>query len=223
MAKTHLKRIAAPRTWPLARKLTTFVRRPRPGTHRFEDGMSLQTWLIELLGIATTAREARNAIRDGAIRVNGRAAHSQDQIVGLFDVISIEGIGDYLISLTPQNKLTIAETTYTGENLSRIEGKHLLKGGVIQYRLFNGWTERTQENYTVGQTVIVKDGKIHKVLPLEKGSKVYFTRGSSVGRRGDVKELEGEKVTVTVDGKDVESHRDTFVVVTGFAPLEGDQ
>ena len=222
MAKTHLKRIAAPRTWPIGRKLTTFVRRPRPGTHRIEQGMSLQTWLVEILGIATTARETRNAIRAGAIRVNGRTAASQDQIVGLFDVISIEGTGDYLITLSPQNRLAITETTYTGENLSRIEGKHVLKGGVIQYRLFNGWTERSDAKYSVGQTVVVKNGRIDRVLPLEKGAKVYFTRGLSVGRRGEVKELSDDKVTVTVDGKDVESHRDIFVVITGFAPLEGD-
>jgi len=185
--------------------------------------MSLQTWLVEILNVASTAREAREAIRSSAVRVNGKPAKSQDQIVGLFDVISIENAGDYLISLTEQNRLTARKTTYNSENLSRIEGKHLLKGGIIQYRLFNGHTERSSAAYSVGQTVIVKDGKISTVLPLVKGAIVYFTRGASVGHRGTVKEMSDEKIIVSVDGKDIETHRDVFVVVSGFAPLEGDE
>jgi small subunit ribosomal protein S4e len=222
MAKAHMKRIAAPRTWPIGRKLATFVRRPHPGAQRLEHGMSLQTWLIEVLGLASTAREARSAIRSGAVRVNGTVAKSQDLIVGLFDVISVEGAGDYLITLTEQNRLVARPTAYTSENLSRIEGKHLVRGGRIQYRLFNGRTELSDATYSVGQTVVVKDGKIDRVLPLEIGARVYFTRGASVGQRGSVKQVTDAMIIVTVDGKDIESHRDVFVVITGFAPLEGE-
>ena len=216
-----MKRISAPRTWPIIRKQNTFVRRPAPGAQRLEHGMSLQTWLIEVLGVASTAREARSAIRAGAIKVNGTVAKSQDLIVGLFDVISIEEGADYLITLSKQNRLVAHETTYTGSNLSRVEGKSIVKGGKIQYRLFNGRTQLGENDYKVGQTVIVTNGKIEKNLPLKTGTTVYFTRGASVGQRGTVKQT-GETIIVTVDGKDIESHRDVFVVITGFAPLEGE-
>lgn len=222
MAKAHMKRMSAPRTWPINRKSTMFVRRPDPGAQRFEHGMSLQTWIVEILNAASSAREAREAIRKGAIKVNGKVAKSQDLIVGLFDVISIEGVGDYLITLTAQNKLRAAQTTYTGENLSRVEGKSVVKGGIIQYRLLNGHNVRSDSTYSVGQTVIVKDGKIDRVLALEKGSTVYFTRGASIGHRGTVQAVENDHVVINVNDKDIESHRDVFVVVTGFAPLKGD-
>lgn len=216
-----MKRMAAPRTWPISRKRTTFVRRPAPGAQRLEHGMSLQTWLIEVLGVASTAREARSAIRAGLIKVNGKAAKSQDLIVGLFDVISIEGGSDYLITLSKQNRLVATETKYAGENLSRVEGKSVVPGGKIQYRLFNGRTQLGGNDYNVGQTIIVKDGKISRNLALKQGCTVYFTRGASVGQRGTVKQT-GDVIIVTVDGKDIETHRDVFVVVSGFAPLEGE-
>lgn len=222
MAKSHMKRISAPRTWPIDRKRMTFVRRPKPGAQSFEHGMSLQTWLVEVLGVATSAKEARAAIRGGSVKVNGQPAKGQDQLVGLFDVISVESYPDRLITLTQQNRMIAVETAYAGENLSRIEGKSLVRGGKTQYALLGGRTELSDKDYAVGQTVILKDGKLSRVLELAPGARVYFTRGASVGQRGTVKEVQDHQVVVTVDGKDIESHRDVFVVVSGFSPLEGE-
>lgn len=222
MARSHMKRISAPRTWPIDRKRTTFVRRPKPGAQSFEHGMSLQTWLVEILGVSTNAKEARAAIRSGAVTVNGRVAKRQDQLVGLFDVISVKGHPDRLITLTEQNRMVAIETAYAGENLSRVEGKSLVRGGTTQYALLGGRTELSDKAYSVGQTVVLKNGKLARALELAPGSVVYFTRGASVGKRGTVKQVQEHRVTVSVDGKDIESHRDVFVVVSGFKPLEGE-
>ena len=39
--KEHLKRVAAPRTWPITRKTSKWVAKPSPGPHSQEHGMPL--------------------------------------------------------------------------------------------------------------------------------------------------------------------------------------
>ena len=49
MVKSHLKRIAAPRTWDIDRKTTKFIARPKPGQHTLQLGMPLAVLLKEIL------------------------------------------------------------------------------------------------------------------------------------------------------------------------------
>ena len=104
MAKAHLKRIAVPKTWPILRKTTPFIRRPNPGSQSFMYGMSLSTWLCEILGVATTAKEARTAMRAGSINVNGKKVLSVDESFNIgYSVKSIDvsqlSAGNYIVKV----------------------------------------------------------------------------------------------------------------------------
>ena len=48
----HLKRLAMPRSWPLPRKTTVWIARPRPGAHSLERCIALSVVMRDLLEVA---------------------------------------------------------------------------------------------------------------------------------------------------------------------------
>ena len=49
MGKDHLARLAAPKTWHIDRKSTTFITKPVPGPHGLQSGMPVNVILKEIL------------------------------------------------------------------------------------------------------------------------------------------------------------------------------
>lgn len=220
MAKAHMKRIAAPRTWPILRKAHTFIRRPRPGSQKLETGMSIASWLTEQLGIASNAREARAALRSGAVLVNTRTIRDPSRIVGLFDVISIPAQdAHYMIVFNTKNTLTpVPLKSYDKTKISRISAKRMVRGAKKQYTTMEGYTFTTDKDYTVGDTVRLDLEKmeISATYPLKKGSRVYFIRGLSVGKYGTIaNEISTQEVEIEVDDKVVRTDKDVVIAVEG--------
>ena len=53
----HLKRLAMPRSWPLPRKTTVWIARPRPGAHSLERCIALSVVMRDILEVADTSRK----------------------------------------------------------------------------------------------------------------------------------------------------------------------
>ena len=60
MGKLHLKRINAPNTWPIERKTTKWISRPRLGSQSMNKSLSLNTIIKEILKIVKTSKEVRS-------------------------------------------------------------------------------------------------------------------------------------------------------------------
>ena len=54
-SSSHLKRLAIPRSWPLPRKTTIWVTRPRAGAHSLERCMPLNIVIRDVIGLATVS------------------------------------------------------------------------------------------------------------------------------------------------------------------------
>ena len=225
MVKNHLKRIAAPRTWPIARKAHTFVRKPRPGMHSLEEGLSLETWLKEVLGKVRTRREARYALRQGFVKVNQRVVKDPAFSTGFLDIITLTPTDEhYLIILTPQRKLSARKIRPTMEKLSQIVRKGIVRGGRVQYTTREGYTFLSEKSdYAVGDAVIITLGKpltIKQAIPLKEGSRVFVTRGENTGLTGRVKAFDGEEVILDTLGGNVRVKRRNILAYEGYPPLE---
>ena len=85
----HMKRLAAPRTWPLKRKVSIWVTKQSAGAHSIEDSMSAVTVLRDMVGACDTAREAKRIIGNREMFVDGKAVKNPKAPVGFMDVISI--------------------------------------------------------------------------------------------------------------------------------------
>ena len=81
-SSSHLKRLAIPRSWPLPRKTTIWVTRPRAGAHSLERCMPLNIVIRDVIGLARSTREVRTILHNGLVKVDGRIVKDTRRGVG---------------------------------------------------------------------------------------------------------------------------------------------
>ncbi|HLD15664.1 MAG TPA: 30S ribosomal protein S4e [Candidatus Nanoarchaeia archaeon] len=190
---SHLKRLAAPKTWPIKRKQSSFITRPSPGPHNLVSSMPIDFILRELLEFAKTKREINKVLNERKILVNNTAIKEKNHPVGIFDTISIPATGDYFRLLFSRlGKFILHKTTKTDAEIKylRIKNKKILKGGKIQLNFSDGTNMVTEKkDYKVGDTLIVHGKELMKHLKFEKGALIYLISGKHIGKTGTLHEV----------------------------------
>lgn len=222
MVKQHLKRMSAPKTWPIYRKFTTFVTRPFPGGQKLENSLSLGTVLKELLGHADTNREARMILHHKEVLVDGAKRTNLRTPVGLFDAISLPDLKKHhRLTLSSRGRLTFIQIDEKEAKLKpcAIRDKNLV-GGKVQLNLSDGRNILVdKDDYKTSETLVlaVPAQEIKERLKLEKGAMIFLTGGTHIGRVGTVEDISGDKIMYkTAEGELAESLRKyAFVIGTG--------
>ncbi|MDE1845769.1 MAG: hypothetical protein KGH53_00585 [Candidatus Micrarchaeota archaeon] len=187
----HMKRLASPNYMKLERKQSKFILKPMPGRHTLDSSVALATFLIEKLGVAKTAAEARNAIINGKVEINGRVRKNQKYPIGLGDVVKlIPSDESYLITVGKYG-------TFEGKKLGKGEGKrtlkvlgkYIMKGKKQMIRLNNGNIVHFDKEVSVNDSVIIENRKISKVLRLEKGAHCMVMKGVHAPEVGKISEI----------------------------------
>lgn len=220
--KSHLKRTTAPRTWPIPRKGTVFVKRPDPSGHPLRFGMPMSIFLREAVGLATSMREVRLILSSKEILVNGLRVRRPDAVVGLMDVVTIpERKTSYRVTINNRERLIAIPIAGKETTLipSKIISKQVLSGGVIQMGFHNGQTRRVQDaKRAVGGTLLLTtEKKEDEYFPLEKGAAVLIIAGRHVGRVGVVDSIE-KGVTISIDKESVRTTKPNLFVVGNGKP-----
>lgn len=197
--KRHLKRLPAPRHWPIKRKEAKFTTRVIPGPHPKEHSLTLALVLREILGFAENMREVKAILSTGQIKVDGEIRKNPRFPVGLMDVIEITTSGDRFRLLPKQNgglRFVNIDEAETGYKLCRIENKAMVKGGKIQLGLHDGRTlllaegEKASEYNTLDTLKIgIPQQKLMKSINLDKGAYAIVTRGKNIGIEGKIVEI----------------------------------
>jgi small subunit ribosomal protein S4e len=183
-----MKRLTAPRSWPITRKTDFWVTKPSPGPHAIEGSMSVATVIRDMLRLCDTAKEARALIGERQILVDGREVKDHKLPVGLMDVISLPKTQQsYRMLLDRKGKLSLVKVPEgkEGWKLCRVENKTTVSGGKMQLNLHDGRNILVDENkYKTGDVLKIEipSQKILDVYPLSKGSSVLVISGSHVGQ-----------------------------------------
>jgi len=197
--KRHLKRLPAPRHWPIKRKEAKFTTRVVPGPHPKEHSLTLALVLREILGYAENMREVKAILSSGQIKVDGVIRKNPRFPVGLMDVIEIITSGErfrLLPKLKGGLRLVNVDEAEAGFKLCRIEKKSMVKGGKVQLGLHDGRTilaesEKAAEYSTLDTLKIgIPKQKLMKTINLDKGVYAIVTRGKNIGIEGKVLEIE---------------------------------
>ncbi len=189
----HMKRLAAPRTWPLKRKASIFVAKQSAGAHSVEESMAAVTVLRDMIGVCDTAREAKRIIGNRELFVNGKAVKNPKMPVGFMDVVSVPKMDlAYRMLLTDKGKLTLVaiDAAEAGWELCRIEDKTVIKGGKFQLNLSGGRNIVLDKNdYKCGDSLKVSfEGQaIMEHYPLGENAVVIINEGSQAGSVKTVK------------------------------------
>lgn len=216
---SHLKSLAAPKSWPIKRKERVWVAKAIPGAHSSQIAMPLVVVLRDILNVVENKKEAKYAINEGLVKVNNRKVKDVKLPVGLFDVISVEKTNKYYrISLNKKRKLFCIEIDKKEANLIplKIRKKRLIKKGLIQLNFTNGWNLNVKEKaYSLKDTVILdlSSNKIVDHLPLKEGNMVFLSGGKHAGSFAVIDKIESG--VILKEGKKTWKGTKKYIFVIG--------
>lgn len=198
MVRRHLKRLVAPRSWPIKRKEHKWITRPNSGPQPLKKCVTLNLVLKNMLKYAKTTREAKMILNQGKVLVNKAARKDQKFPIGIMDVIEVPEIKQHFrMVYTKQGKFMLTPITKEEASLrpSKIIKKTTLKGGKTQLNLDDGTNMIVdKDHYKVNDTLIVELGKgkdkIKKHLKFEKGATIYLTDGKHIGSKGTIEGIQ---------------------------------
>lgn len=190
----HMKRLAAPRSWPIGRKAYVWTAKSSPGAHSEENSMPAVTILRDVIGACDTAREAKRIIGNREVLIDGVPVKDPREPVGIMDVVSIPKLNvHYRILLTEKGKLTAQIITEEASKwtLCRVQGKSLVKGGKFQIHFSGGRNILQDKNdYKTGDTLklSLEDNKVLAHYALTKGASAMIIEGTHAGKAETVSE-----------------------------------
>lgn len=199
--KTYLKRHKVPKNWPIHRKGTKYVVKPRVDIQK---GVPILIALRDILGAAQNRKEVKRAIHLNYVKLNSKKVVDEKNSALLFDVLTlIPSKKHYRVGLSNKGKIEINEIDEKDANtkVSKIIGKKMLKGKKIQINLGDGRNFISDMKCKTNDSVVInfKDGKIEKHLPLKEGSEVLVIAGKHAGKKGEIKEIDEKTHSVKIE------------------------
>jgi len=210
-----MKRLAAPKWWPIKRKEKKFVISPR-GAHPKDFSLPLIVLVRDILKLAESSREAKAIIKGGQVLVDKKKRKDPKFGVGLFDVVEIPAMKKAWRAV-PQNGLSFIEIpeNETKLKICKIVDKKTLKGNKNQLNLSDGRNLLTDKKYSTYDSLLIElpEQKIVDHLKFEKASTVVVIKGSNAGKLAKIKTI--EKNRVWLDDEKLFEIPKSLVIVVG--------
>ena len=200
MVKNHLKTLAVPKTWPVNRRMKTFVTKPDSGPHRLGFSVPLNFILRDILKHADTNKEVKKILQNNKVLVDGKQRKSTRFPVGIFDTFRIDETKTFFrIILNGKGKIDLVAIKGEESKIKpcKITGKTILRNAKTQINLYDGKSIIVDKDvYKVGDSVLLSlpEAGIKKHLKLEKNAVVFFIGGKHIGKVGIVEDIKGNKI-----------------------------
>ena len=222
MVRNHMKRLATPKSWAVMRKERKFITRPKPG-RGFDLAMPLNQVMKFLVNKGNTTKEVRYILNHEQVLVNGKQVYDHRLPVGFMDVISFPSIKEhYLISLTRKGILTAVDIDKKLSESRVVKVKNKTRtAGKYQINAYDGTNVLADKaDVAVGDSIVIKNGKLSEHLSLEKNATIFLTGGSHLGLVGVVKEVVGNTIVFTSQDEELSTaKRHAFVISKDVAEV----
>jgi small subunit ribosomal protein S4e len=193
----HQKRLSAPNAWPVERKTETWTVKAGAGPHG-EAGVPLVVLLRDVLGYVDSTKEARYALNEGTVLVNGDRVRDHRRPIGMFDILAFTEREEYYRVFPDQGgrlALTPVDADAAGSRLGKVIRKGQVPGGEFQFTLHDGTNlqlpPEEAADYGTGDSLVV-DNETKAVVahfPYEEGALVTAVAGEHAGEIGEVAEI----------------------------------
>jgi len=192
----HQKRLSVPNSWPVERKTATFTVKAGAGPHG-ESGVPLLIVLRDVLGYADNRKEARYALNEDSVLINGKAVSDEERPVGMFDILTFTQREEHYRVFPGEGgrlALTAIEADAAESKLGKIVNKTHVAGGDVQLGLHDGETLIVEDadDYSGGDSIVV-DNETSDVIAhfeYEEGALVTAVDGAHAGEIGTVDEIQ---------------------------------
>ena len=192
----HQKRLAVPKSWPVERKENTYTTKAAAGPHG-EQGVPLLIVLRDVLGYVDSKKEARYALGQDSVLVNGKAVSDERRPIGMFDILAFVEREEYYRVFPDEGgrlSLTPVDADSAGSKLGKIVGKTQVSGGDTQLTLHDGETLLVEDAaaYDTNDSIVVSNDEDEIVahFTYEEGALVTAVSGVHAGRIGTVGEIQ---------------------------------
>jgi len=222
MVKNHIKRIAAPKTWRVLRKTTVFITNPKPGAHKIDFAVSLNTFLKEMVLLTKTLKETKYLLTNHEVLINGKRKRDHKNQTGLLDVVSVpHAQKNYRIIMDSKGKLASKEISEAESKnlLLKIIGKTLLKQGKVQVGTMQGRTvlvdKKEAATYKVGDSVLydLATKKIKAHFQMQKGALAIIYTGKHAGKIGTMEDMSKDTVKIKTKKETFETNKEYILVI----------
>lgn len=191
--KKHMKRIQAPRSWLLDKKMGgIFVSRPSQGPHKLRQSLPLALILKRRLKYSLSLRESITIVNDkeGGIKIDGKIRRDTKYPTGLMDVISIDKSGEHfrmLFDVKGRFALRAIKSEEAKFKLCKIVRREVGPNKIPYVVTHDGRTLRFPHPEIAVHDTVKLDIATSAVLEhakFEPGNTVMVTQGNNVGRVG---------------------------------------
>lgn len=203
----HIKRNNMKGFWPIEKKGTKYLAVP---THNQSESVPLVIAMRDVLKLVKSKKELKKVLNEKQIRINDKEIREVNFPVSLFDVLSIPRMKkNYRVLLSKHKKFVFGEISNkeAETKIYKIIGKKMLPGKSIQLNLAHGRNIIFKEKANIGDSAVFnfKENKIVRIIPLEKGGKIFIVKGKHAGYFGkidDIVERGGRKIAKVISDKE---------------------
>ncbi len=188
----HLKRQNIGKFWAIPRKGTTYL---SVASHNKKNSIPLVVVLRDILKLIKNKKELKRLINEKQIQINHKEIRSTNYPVCLFDIINLPGAKKNYKATLSKNKKMIFEEVSDKEaqtKILKVTNKKILPGNKIQVNFMHGKNLIVKEKVNAGDSVLLnlKENKIEKILPMEKGKTAFVIWGKHAGYYGKIDSIE---------------------------------
>lgn len=181
-----MKRLLAPKFWPVKRKEKKFVGTPSPGPHSGSFCIPMTVLLRDIFGFAADAKEARSILTSRKVKINGKVKTDKNYPVGFMDIVEV-GNKIYRIVIDKNGLCSLEIEKKDAFQMLQIKNKSVVKKSKVQLNFHDGTNVLADgKSYSTGDVLVVKNGKISDVLPFEKGAAALIIKGKNAGIVGKI-------------------------------------
>ncbi len=187
----HFKRKTIGKFWPVARKGTKYVAVPN---HNQYDSLPLVIVMRDVLKFVRTTKELKKLLYEKKVQINNKIVHETNYPISLFDILTLPDMKrNYKAVLTNQKKLVMEEIpdAESHQKIYKVINKKMLEGKKIQLNLMHGRNIISKEKVNTGDSIVynLRENKIIKIIPMEKGRTVFVNQGKHSGISGKISEI----------------------------------
>jgi small subunit ribosomal protein S4e len=147
----------------------------------------------DMLKLVDNAREAKRALYEGKVLVDGKVQKDYKLPVGIFDVISVPLSNQQYRVLKDEKGMFYLSLLEAGavRKLARIENKTFIKGKKQQLNLSDGSNKLVEGEFKVGDSLVLSlpEKNIEERIGFEVGNLAMVVGGKHTGQTGKIKEI----------------------------------
>lgn len=201
--RKHLKRLAAPAHWMLAKTEGKFATHPSAGPHKLRECLPIMVFLRNRLKYALNANEVQAIVKNRLVKVDGKVRTDVRYPAGLMDVIELNKANEkFRLLYDCRGRFTVhrIDEKEAEFKLCRVNKYFIGHKGIPSIVTHDGRTltyvdPEIRKNDTV--KLNLKTGEVVSFLKFKEQMSVLITSGSNCGRVGVVTRI--QKQTASFD------------------------